>query len=292
MMRPTPRPLRRQALLRSPAHSRGVSLVDLLIGIALGLVVVAVAMVALMTSRSITGTVSEASTMQQQAAYAFRVMGQQLRQAGSLELNLAPAIVPGADPNSAMSPVAFDPPDPAGVRTQFNRGASTLSGTGTTTPSFTVGYQNYVEAVTPVDAPVTAALLRDCLGRNSVTSGVPDAAVLVSRFARDADSNELVCTGTGSDTVRAIIGNVTEMRVRYLVQNAGTTNMQYVADPANVAAWNNVYALEVCLELSGTEVVSMPDAQYTNCSGTATSYGNRLRMVFRNVFQIRSQGQL
>ena len=280
------RPTRR----RSPARSRGVSLIDLLVGMALGLVVVAVAMVGLMTSRSITGTVSEASSMQQQAAYAFRVMGQQLRQAGSLELNLAPSIMPGADANSPMSPVAFDPPDPAGERTQFDRSAATVSGSGTATPSFTVGYQNYVEPVTAADAPVTAVLLRDCLGRNSVTSGVPDAPVLTSTFTRDASSNELVCTG--ASTRRAIIGNVTDMRVRYLVQPARSTNLQYFANPANVAAWNNVYALEVCLELSGTEAIATPDMQYTNCAGTATAYGNRMRMVFRNVYQIRSQGQL
>ncbi|WP_159911120.1 PilW family protein [Pantoea sp. 18069] len=266
-------------------------MIDLLVGIALGLVVVAVAMAALMTSRGITSTVTEATAMQQQAAYAFRVISQQLRQAGSLELNLAPAIMPSADPDSAMSPVAFDPPDPAGMRAQFDRGASTIAATGTATPSFTVGYQNYVETVTPADAPVTASMLRDCLGRNSLTSGVPDAAVLVSTFARNADTNELVCTGTGSNTRRPIISNVTDMRVRYVVQIPGTTNLQYFANPADVGSWRNVYALEVCLELSGTEPVSTPGATYTNCSGTATSYGDRLRMVFRNVYQIRSQGQ-
>lgn len=258
----------------------------------MGLVVVAVAMAALMTSRGITSTVTEATAMQQQAAYAFRVMGQQLRQAGSLELSLTPSIVPGADPNSVMTPVAFDPPDPVGARVQFDRGASTISGTGTSTPSFTVGYQNYVESVMSADDPVTASLLRDCLGRNSVTSGVPEAAVLVSTFARNADTNELVCAGTASETPRAVISNVTDMRVRYVVQSPLTTNLQYIANPANVGNWRNVYALEVCLELSGTETVSTPGAEYTNCSGIDTAYGDRLRMVFRNVYQIRSQGQL
>lgn len=283
---------RRPAGRRSLVPSRGVSLVDLLVGIALGLVVVAVAMGALMTSRGITGTVTEATAMQQQAAYAFRVIGQQLRQAGSLELNLTPSIVPGADPNSVMTPVAFDPPDPAGTRPQFDRATSTVAGTGTSAPTFTVGYQNYVESVTSADDPVTASLLRDCLGKNGVTSGVPDAAVLVSTFTRNADTNELVCAGTASDTRRAIISNVTDMRVRYVVQSPLTTNLQYIANPASVSNWRNVYALEVCLELSGTETVSTPGAQYTNCSGTLTAYADRLRMVFRNVYQIRSQGQL
>jgi len=288
----TSRHTRPSAALRSPIHSRGVSLIELLVGIALGLVVVAVAMASLMTSRGITGTVTEATAMQQQASYAFRVIGQQLRQAGSLELSLVPAIVPGLDPNSPMSPVAFDPPDPAGVRPQFDRGASTVAGTGTSTPTFTVGYQNYVESVMGAKDPVTASLLRDCLGKNEVTAGVPDAAVLVSTFARNATTNELVCAGTASETRRAIISNVTDMRVRYVVQSPLSANLQYIANPANVGNWRNVYALEVCLELSGTETVSTPGATYTNCSGTATPYGDRLRMVFRNVYQIRSQGQL
>ncbi len=288
----TLRSARRSAALRSTVHSRGVSLIELLVGIALGLVVVAVAMASLMTSRGITGTVTEATAMQQQASYAFRVIGQQLRQAGSLELSLTPSIVPGADPNSVMTPVAFDPPDPAGIRAEFDRGTSTVAGTGTSAPTFTVGYQNYVESVTAADDPVTASLLRDCLGKNEVTSGVPDAAVLASTFARDADANALVCAGTASDKRRPIISNVTDMRVRYLVQSPLTTNLQYIANPTNVGNWRNVYALEICLELSGTETVSTPDAEYTNCSGTKTSYGDRLRMVFRNVYQIRSQGQL
>ena len=85
-----------------------------MVGIAIGLLVVAVAMGALMASRGISGTVSEATSMQQQAAYAFRVIGQQIRQAGSLELNLNPsiALVPASGANPAMSPVAFDAPDP------------------------------------------------------------------------------------------------------------------------------------------------------------------------------------
>nr|WP_257645792.1 hypothetical protein [Ottowia beijingensis] len=67
-----------------------MTLIELMVGIALGLMVVAVATVALMSSRSVSGTISDASTMQQQASYAFSVIGRQVRQAGSVELNLNP----------------------------------------------------------------------------------------------------------------------------------------------------------------------------------------------------------
>ena len=61
-----------------------------MIGLTIGLIVIGVAMGALLISRGVSGTVSDASGIQQQASYAMRVIGTQLRQAGSLRLNLSP----------------------------------------------------------------------------------------------------------------------------------------------------------------------------------------------------------
>lgn len=284
-------------------RQRGMTLVELMVGIAIGLIVVAVALGALMASRGISGTVSEATSLQQQASYAFRVIGQQIRQAGSLELSLSPSIAPAASTtNAAMTPVAFDPPDPTGTRPPFSRASSTL--VADTTPSFTVGYQNYTETVTPpppASTPVASSLLRDCLGQNPalVASGSVDTTpVLRSKFQRNTSTNELVCLGAGG-TSQPIIGNVTDMQVRYVQQAPKTTNLQYLAASGVVAnaasgagTWANVYAIEVCLELTGSEPTPTPDATYTNCNGASTSYGDRLKMVFRNVYHIRSQGQV
>ncbi|HRL97460.1 MAG TPA: prepilin-type cleavage/methylation domain-containing protein, partial [Comamonas denitrificans] len=52
-----------------------------MIGLAVGLLVVAVATVSLLGSRSVTGAVSDISGIQQQAAYVMRTFGTQLRQA-------------------------------------------------------------------------------------------------------------------------------------------------------------------------------------------------------------------
>lgn len=285
-------------------RQRGVTLIELMVGIAIGLLVVTVAIGALVASRSITGTVSEATLMQQQAAYAFRVIGQQIRQAGGMELNLDPAIAltPASETNSAMAPVAFDAPDPTGLRPPFSRASSTLVGADSPL-SLTVGYQNYAETITPQppsSTPVTSSMLRDCLGgNNALSSGGSIAAtpVLTSQFRRDAATNELVCVGAGSATAQAVIGNVTDMRLRFVRQVTNTTNLQYrsvtdaVADAAAAGNWSGVYAVEVCLELTGTENVPTPGATYVNCGGTTTAYNGRLKMVFRNLYQIRSQGQ-
>lgn len=283
-----------------PANrQQGATLIELMVGIAIGLLVVAVALGALMASRSISGTVSEATLMQQQAAYAFRVIGQQIRQAGGMELSLDPSITltPASETNASMVPVAFDAPDPTGARPPFDRAASTL--TGVASPlSFTVGYQNYAETITqPLPtASASSSLLRDCLGQNNALSSggsVAATPVLTSQFSRNTTTNELTCIGTGGATAQAIIGNVTDMQLRYVRQAIGATDLQYrsAADAATDASWKNVYALEVCLELTGTESVPTSSTTYVNCSGNNASYGDRLKMVFRNVYQIRSQGQ-
>ena len=274
-----------------PRRQKGVTLIELMVGILLGLMVVAVATVALMSSRGVSGTISDASTMQQQASYAFSVIGRQIRQAGSVELNLNPnlSFSSSTDTFAALQPVAFDAPDPDGLRPPFDRKLNTLS--GTSAPAFTVGYQNYMEKIKPQSSLVTESQLRDCLGQNPGKLNPATTPVLSSQFALNTN-NELVCTGAGGGGTQAIIDNVTDLQIRYAVQSSGTTSIQYVTDPADIDEWNNVYAIEVCLELSSKEAVAGLDgATYKNCSGDDTSYDSRLKMVFRSTYQLRSQGQ-
>ncbi|CAN7145772.1 MULTISPECIES: PilW family protein [unclassified Acidovorax] len=293
----------RRIVTASIGRQNGVTLVELMVGIAVGLLVVAVALGALMASRGVSGTVSESTALAQQASYAFRVIGQQVRQAGSLELSLTPSIAPiASDALRSMTPVAFDPPDPTGLRPPFSRASRTV--VGDSDPSFTLGYQNYTEQITPpapASTPVSSSLLRDCLGQNPATAAsgsVVATPVLSSKFQRNNSTNELVCIGA-SGVGQPIIGNVTDMQIRYLQQAPLTTNLQYMgasAVTANAASdtggWTNIYAVEVCLELTGTESSPTAGANYINCSGTSTPYGDRIRMIFRNVYQIRSQSQI
>jgi len=93
-------------ILQQQKTQLGVTLIEMMVGISIGLLVVAAAMGALMVSRSISGTVSDASAIQQQAGYAMRVIGNQLRQAGSLYLNPNPTNA--ASENVLTAPVAFE----------------------------------------------------------------------------------------------------------------------------------------------------------------------------------------
>lgn len=292
-------------LAKPPLSQRGMTLVELLIGIAIGLLVVAVATGALMVSRGVTGSVSDASNIQQQAAYAMRLIGGQLRQAASLYLNPNPSnAVGGLDP---LTPVAFEKKaDPSsGTDNSFDLGSplQLLSGTGT---SLTVGYRRYKDAVfvrdpaTPADPSM--ALARNCL--NAPGNGSGDQRIeSIFRLV----GNDLRCQGN-SVTEQPIIGNVANFQLTYLVQDAttaiGSPTLRRMAAPPG-GNWGQVQGVEVCLVLFGNEPIDLSgvpvaNRSYLDCDGTTSvdmanapgSRQNRMHLVFRNVFQLRSQGLL
>lgn len=287
---------------------QGVTLLELMVGIAIGLMVVAVAMGALMVSRNVSGTVSDASGIQQQAAHALRTIGQQLRQAGSLYLNLDPNNTLVSDNTLAAStPVVFETTassDASGSGNNFDPATNTLSGSSSnSTGTLTVGYRRYKESTfDPKDHTRVIAqfLARNCLGGPKDDSA--DQRV-ESTFTFTRSDSTLRCSGNGA-TAQPILQNVADFQVRYLQQDntsAGDTKIQYVtaSDVASNNSWSRVQAVEICMVLYGDEVIDIPaGSTYTGCDsdGTAVDFpttgaaARRMHLTFRNVFQLRSQG--
>lgn len=272
--------------LHSPSFLRrqhGVSLLELMVGIAIGLLTIAVALGALMATRGISSTVSEASQLQQQAAYALRIIGQQIRQAGSVELNLAYGRArddQAVNLPQTMEPVVFE--------ANANRDSQTLQGNDSPSSSefkLSTSYMDYKEMSYTSDTAVS--FFRNCLGEGA------SGSLIENKFA--LKDGELVCSGGG--TAQPIISNVTDFRVSYLVQDNAGAKAAFpeistkTATATGATNWPKVFGVQVCLELSGTERIDTQDATYINCEGTATARGNKLRMVFRNTYQIRSQGK-
>ncbi|MCL2524289.1 MAG: prepilin-type N-terminal cleavage/methylation domain-containing protein [Betaproteobacteria bacterium] len=255
----------------------GLTLIELMVGLAVGMVVVIVAGVGLLASRGISGTVSDASGIQQQAAYAVRTIGMQLRQAGSRYLNLDAQ--DGVPANEIIGVVGFEsgPTDTS----SFDPKTQTISGTGN---SISVGYRRYSETV--VDG--MAYLMADCLGG---PTGVEEGAI--SAFTFNSGANTLQCNG------QVMLQNVAAFQVRYLLQNnatAGNSTIRYLSAITNTADWKKLQAVEVCLELYGNESIDMPaDSSYTGCNGAAIDMtslpgvrANRMHITYRNVFQLRT----
>lgn len=277
---------------------RGVTLIELLVGIAIGLLVVAVAMGALMVSRGVSGTVSDASSIQQQAAFAMRTIGLQLRQAGSLRLNLDPGTT--VTETKYMVPVAFEAiaPPQSNPMDSFDPATNTLAGT-TTPVALTTGFRRYTEPV--FSNAAERSLSRNCLGGPSDTAATTDQRI-ESIFV--LDGSNLLCTGNGIGP-QPIVQNVANFQIRYLIQdNATTPGIPTVTrvtasdiDGA-VNTWARVQAVEVCLVLYGSEPIDLPaGSNYTDCDGTAVDMSTlagprarRMHIAYRNTFQLRSQG--
>lgn len=289
--------------LQTPLRQSGVTLIELMVGLAIGLLVVAVAMGALMVSRGISGTVSDASGIQQQGAYILRVVSQQLRQTGSLYLNPDPV---GGNSTDVLSPVAFEiKADAVGSGNSFVQEES-LTGAGTTV---TTAFRRYQDNVFVADNATSSTIGTDFLARNCV--GAPGNSStdqrVESTFAFDSTTNELQCGGNGS-AAQPVAQNVAQFQVTYMVQTtdaAGNTTVQYAKGSDMPAAatdptWRRVQGVQVCLVLYGSEPIDMPaGSSYTDCAGTSVNMTtltgerkNRMHLLFRNTYQLRSQGLL
>lgn len=286
--------------LQTPLRQRGITLIELMVGLTIGLLTIVVAMGTLLVSRGISGTVSDASGIQQQAAYAMRVIGGQLRQAGSLYLNPDSTGGNSTDPLSAT--VFETDAKPADSKDIAFKQDNTLAGNATT-GSMTSTFRRYKDSVYTATSPTTLA--RNCLGGPVDTKG--DEAI-ESIFDFNSDKNELRCGGNGA-SAQPIVQNVAQFQVTYMEQAfaAGGTTVKYLS-AGGVTDWRSVQGVQVCLVLYGSEPIDLPagtDADtvksrsYTDCAGTSVDMAsltgqrkNRMHIVFRNVFQLRSQGLL
>ena len=68
------------------AKQRGISLIELMVGLLIGLFVVAAALSSVIFTRSAQVTQSDSARLQQQASAVIRIIGLQLKQAGAVEM--------------------------------------------------------------------------------------------------------------------------------------------------------------------------------------------------------------
>lgn len=253
-----------------PSYQNGLTLIELLVGLSIGILVIGVATGALLASRGISGTVSDTTQIQQQAAYAMRVIGRQLRQAGSLYLEMQPA---GFE-NSVVflkrkGEIITSSEDNDSITTSFSWDGNSASG--------------------------------DCLG--SIPAATAVNTPISSTFSLNGST--LRCQGA-SGTPQPVIDNVADFKIRYLVQTNAAVGKTGITYKENLDASDQIQGVEVCLVLYGTERIDMPDgSSYAGCDNTdngkpkkvdittlSGERANRMHLTFRNVFQLRPQGEL
>ncbi|RJP64571.1 MAG: hypothetical protein C4535_16755 [Comamonadaceae bacterium] len=255
------------SLKTSPSRQSGVSLIELLIGIAIGLLVVVAAIGSLVYTRTSSTAVGDSSRLQQDASTAFRVLGHHIRQGGARRIVAAPLGNTNVEFNSAYGGFGTNPNTGSTLVLQGTDGAANAPDT------LQMSYDT---------DPVVQSV--DCLGAASlVANNVQNTFSVVN--------NELQCLGSGSATAFALLQGVEDFQVWYGFRTGD--NLQYqtatTISAAAPAPWDQVETVQVCLRLAG-ELTNNPGAAVTGCNGENIANDGRIRRVLFRVFNIRNQG--
>lgn len=268
-------PSHHRGVFAAASRQTGVSLLELMVGVIIGLMVVLAAMGTLITSRQSSTTVAESYRVSTAGNLALRLIGASVRQAGAAELD---------QPSGQNTPVMFAD---FTQRADAADAAQIVSGTegGTSTPdTLVVTYQHRGANVT-----------RDCLG------AAPTSNLVRIQNTFSVSTVELRCTGSvNTSAPQALVGDnsqqttevaVEDFQVWYWVTNAaGTQQRRFTATdvPAN-GGWGFVVAVEVCLQLRGIRTDFPTSGTFANCQGTTTTADGRLHQLFRNTFVLRNR---
>lgn len=243
------------------AAARGLSLLELMVGLTIGLIVAVAATGSLVYMQSSGRTVSETTRMQQDATMAFDTLGRFLRSVGSVGL------VPASGDTVTFTPQAtYAALGPLGNALQ-----------GDSASSFRTAHPSGPNGVN-----------FDCMGNGPLAAGT-----LVSRF--EFTNRQLRCVIDGNAHV--LIDGVEQLVVLYGVRNA-TNGLQY-RPYANDIPWVDVQSLRVCLVMvSRTPVPEFADlfkagstVSYLDCNGANIAANiaadNLLRRRYTHVFSVR-----
>lgn len=253
--------------LHGRRHQSGVSLMELLIGISIGLLVVVAAIGSLVYTRTSSVAVGDSSRLQQDASNAFRTLGHHIRQSGARRIVNPLAGNANVEFNSAYGGFGTNPNTSSPLVLRGTDGADNAPDT------LQVSYDT---------DPVLQSM--DCLGAPTLV-----ANNISSTFS--VVGNELRCLGSGSATPFALLQGMEDFQIQYGVRTGD--NLQYRTATAIAALvpapWDQVETVQVCLRLVG-EMSNNPGADITGCNGENVANDGRIRRVFFRIFKIRNQG--
>lgn len=246
-------------------HARGLTLTELMVGLAAGLIVTLVGTSTLLLARQGFSTNTDQASNLDAGRLGLDLIARNVRMAGS----------PPFDPATFTADTSFVLPN----------GAVPLQGVegGSSADSLTVRYWSNL----PYDAARMVGA--DCLGQ---AVGV---GLVVNTFSITSN-RELACLGNGtgsSGSPVAVAGQVTDLQLLYgLAATADTNSATRFVDAATVtaeAAWNRVRSVDVCIEVMAPDPRPGTGASPgSNCRGAAFANDNRLRKTYRTTVNLRN----
>jgi type IV pilus assembly protein PilW len=274
----------REPLSHARRTQRGINLIELMVGLAVGLLVVVAAVTSLTVASNTSRNVRDSAALEQQAAFIMLRIGQQVSQAGSVNAYLA-----GGNPDANISNGGTDTAANGQTgRITFDTRAAGVSAGNTRIPVFGTdgggaGSDTFSVSYT---WPNDGSLAGNCSNTTNADTLANGARRVVSSFSVDGN-NQLLC-GDGKNSPQPIAANVLEMRVRYLsVNDTGAVTYQKAA---SVTDWTSVAAVEVCLEMQGDYIQAPEQTNVPNCQDATTRTINdgRIHRILKQTFYLRN----
>lgn len=300
----------------SPMHrQRGLSLVELMVALTIGLFLVgAVSIIYVNTATSSRSSTMDAQ-MNEDATLALELLQQQVRLAGFSNVNASGArLFPGSAVRGCDGGFTSN-----GGGTAFT--AQTCASTTTGSDAFAVRYEATLlnsQTVTNAGVQLPANCANEGIAAwNALAEGAATAtpmALADNRYyiANDTDGTpSLFCqgrTGAGFGNATALVPNIENMQVQYAVtslpvagnpiphQVAGYVEAQdSVLGSVTLANWSRVSALRVCLLARSARPVPTGDnntgdlGRYLDCAGTWQTANDRyIRRAYVTTIQLRN----
>lgn len=257
---------------------RGLSLMELMVGLTIGLLVVLAAIGSLAYTQISSTVVGDSSRLQQTADAVFRNLAHNLTQAGAIELEASagdPAIV-----SFSTRYTGFDASRPYSIH--GDEGSSNAADT------LRVSYQDSGTSV-------------DCLGGRPAS--IPAAGNVNNVFSKSATSDDLMCLGWSNTSAQSIASGVKDFQVWYGVRTGNVPGAEtfrfFTANDMNglppvlvdkvwLNAWTTVRAIRICVHVVG-EKAGNANTSLTDCQGTSsTPSDGLLHRVFWRTYTLRN----
>jgi type IV pilus assembly protein PilW len=288
--------------MRFPDKVRGVTLIELMISLVIGLVVVGAVIVSFIGSGRAGRYQAALSQMNQDAQVGLNMLAREIQMAGYVTpantLGLATTALFGCDGTAGSVPFT----SPAAV------GAMTCGpSTGTTVSAIEVVYEADIYNTVPADVSNTPS---DCLG-NALPLAAPSFYIARNRFyinTTGSGRRELHCASNAGNTPQPLIENVDDMQLWYgVAPSDGTTTPEKIvryaragkdvssSDTVNghgLAEWGNVNSVRICLLMRSAEPILTGEDKltYLDCNSTSqTSNDKYLRRAYFTTATVRTK---
>jgi len=244
-----------RAIFRAPHKQSGLSLVELMVAMTIGLFLMLVVANLFIGSKQTYRNQDNLSRLQENGRFAISLMAKNIREAGYHSMVFNP---PGTM-YTPLTNIAAWPYSAAVI--------SGVEGTSGLPDSITLSSDNTV----------------DCMNATVTTPAT-------NTFTANA-SAQLTCTSVNNNKTAVLLDGVEDMQILY-GENLGSTH-RYVPYGTTGLNMGNVDTVRICMLLRTLESSLTVNAQtYTDCKGNSvSSTDGRIREAFSETFSIRSRTQ-